>query len=301
MLKSYFLQHKYAFKQGWRQLTQRSLGTFLTIAVLSVSLVLPTGLLLILTHAETLTDNLNTSSVVSVYISPKASTTQVQMIEKSVRELSNVETVEMISPAQGLKNFTEQTGLANVLKDLDNNPLPTLLSVTPNNQSVPALNILVSQLQAMPNVDDVKLDIQWIQRLNTMIILLQRFTYGLSILLGLAVLLIIGNTIRLAIQSYHQEIEVIKLVGGSDRFIRRPFLYSGLLYGISSGIFAAVILDFFLLWLQGPVNQLASFYNAEIHLEGLSLEQTGWLLLASTLLGYLGSWLAVGRELAKFK
>ena len=301
MFKSLFLQHKYAFQQGWRQLTQRSLGTFLTIAVLSITLVLPTGLLLILMNVETFTGNLNTSSVVSVYISPKASTMQIEQIDQAVHALDNVEKVTMITPEQGLKNFTEQTGLSNALKDLDNNPLPTLLMVTPMNQSVPALNILVSKLQAMPNVDDVKLDIQWIQRLNTMITLLQRFTYGLSVLLGLAVLLIVSNTIRSAIQSYQQEIEVIKLVGGSDRFIRRPFLYSGLLYGVSSGIFAAVSLDFFSLWLQGPVNQLAGFYNVEIHLEGLSMEQTAWLLLASTLLGFIGSWLAVGRELAKFK
>ncbi len=298
-LRTYIAHHRHALLHGFRQLTKNPFASLLTIAVLSITLVLPTGLLVILGNAQQYTQVWQTGTNVSVYMQPQATNTQVSFTRQALQKVNNIKTINYVSPNEGLANFAKQSGLNDIIKTLGANPLPGLFSIKPNDQSPAAINILVSQLQALPNVDAVKLDMQWVKRLNAIITLLEHFTYGLVVLLGLSVLLIIGNTIRMAVQSYHHEIEVIKLVGGSNHFTRRPFLYSGAFYGLASGIFAAVILDFFLLWLQNPLNKLTALYGTHVNLEGLDFSQTCLLLLCGLALGYLGSWLVVDRHLKR--
>lgn len=300
-LSIYFYHHMHAFRQGLRHLSKNPLSSLLTIAVLSITLVLPSGLLLILSNGKTLTQSMKTGASISVYVQPNASKTQIQTLQTDINALNNVAQVNYVSADDGLKIFGERTGLTNVLDTIGKNPLPAVFVVMPRDQTPIILNKMVTQLNALPNVSSVKLDLQWVERLSVLIQLLQRFTYGLSIVLGLAVLLIIGNTIRLAVQHYHQEIEVIKLVGGSDRFIRRPFLYSGLLYGLCSGLFAAVIISFFVDWLQGPIARLATLYNSQFKLQGFNFEDVLVLLVLSLVLGFLGSWLAVAGRLQKIQ
>lgn len=300
-LSIYFYHHLHAFRQGLRHLSKNPLSSLLTIAVLSITLVLPSGLLLILSNGKTLTQSMKTGASISVYVQPNASKAQIQTLQTDINTLSNVAQVNYISADDGLKIFGERTGLTNVLDTIGKNPLPAVFVVMPRDQTPVILNKMVTQLSSLPNVSSVKLDLQWVERLAALIQLLQRFTYGLTIVLGLAVLLIVGNTIRLAVQHYHQEIEVIKLVGGSDRFIRRPFLYSGLLYGLASGLFAAVIISFFIDWLQGPIARLAALYDSQFKLQGFNVEDVLVLLALSLVLGFLGSWLAVAGRLQKIQ
>lgn len=300
-LRTYRLHHRYAWRHGLQQLTKHPLASLLIIAVISVALVLPTGLLLLLNNVQTATATLKTGTNISVYLNSTATSAQTNYVQNAISKINNIKNVNYISPQQGLTQFSQQSGLGDVLQTLDNNPLPGVFVITPDNQSTTALNVLRSELTALPNVSAVKIDMQWVKRLNGIIQLLKKFTYGLAILLALAVILIIGNTIRMNIQSYHQEIEVMKLVGASKRFIRRPFLYSGILYGVCAAIFTALILDFFLLWLQSPLNQLATLYNTQLSLNGLNIQQIGYLLLAGLVLGFVGSWLVVGKYLAKIQ
>jgi cell division transport system permease protein len=297
----YVYHHLHAFRQGMRHLSKNPLGSLLTIAVLSITLVLPSGLLLLLSNGKTLTEQMKIGSSISVYVQPAATKTQIQSLQTDIKAMGNIAQVNYISAEDGLKMFGDRTGLSNILDTLGKNPLPAVFIVTPSDQDPTLLNKMVAQLSALPNVSTVKLDLQWVERLSALILLLQRFTYGLAIVLGLAVLLIVGNTIRLAVQHYHQEIEVIKLVGGSDRFIRRPFLYSGFLYGLSSGLFAAVMISFFIDWLQGPIARLAALYNSQFTLQGFSFGNMVVLLLISITLGFLGSWLAVAGKLQKIQ
>jgi len=300
-LRTYIQHHHHASQHGFRQLTKNPIASILTIAAISITLVLPAALLILLGNMKTVTKDWHTGTNVSLYVTPTASQQQIDYLHSALKNIRNIKKQHYISPKQGLQQFAEQSGLQDIVKTLGKNPLPGVFVIKPMQQSPAALNILVSQLQALPNVENVKLDMQWVKRLNAIIDLLQHFTYGIAIILALAVLLIVGNTIRMAIQNYHREIEVIKLIGGSDRFIRRPFLYSGIFYGLASAIFAAIILNFLLIGLQSPVSHLAALYNAQFSLRGLSLKQTGILILAGILLGFFGSWFAVGRHLRKIQ
>lgn len=300
-VKRYVQHHQHAWQHGLRQLTKNPIASILTIAAISITLVLPTALFILLSNMQNVTKTWNTTTAISVYLSPNASNQQTSYVEKALQAIDNIKSEQYISPQQGLNQFAAQSGLHDIVKTLEQNPLPGVFVIQPKDTGAAKLNILVSQLRALPQVDSVKLDMQWVKRFNAIIGLLRHFTYGIAIILALAVLLIVGNTIRMSIQSYHCEIEVTQLIGGSNRFIRRPFLYSGLFYGIASAIFAAIILNFLLVFLQSPVNKLAALYNTQFSLHGLTLKQTSLLILIGALLGFVGSWFAVSKHLRKMQ
>jgi len=147
----------------------------------------------------------------------------------------------------------------------------------------------------------VQLDLIWVKRLFQFMELGQRLVWALAALLGLAVLLIIGNTIRLAIENRRDEIRVVKLVGGTDAFVRRPFLYTGIWFGLGGGIIAWILLNIGLFWLSGPVEQLINLYGSEFSLKGLSFSDSLLLILDGVILGWLGAWLAVARHLSSIE
>lgn len=300
-LRTYWLHHRHAWRHALRQITKNPLASLLTIAVISITLSLPTGLFVVLNNLQGVTQHWNKGTNISAYLKADANSQQVQFVREAIGNIQNIKQTTYISPEQGLTKFSQQTGLNDILKTLGENPLPGVFIITPMNQSTPALNLLRSQLSAIANISSVKIDMQWIKRLNAVLKLLTQFTYGLVILLAIAVLLIIGNTIRMNIQSYRQEIEVMKLVGASANFIRRPFLYSGLLYGLCAAIFSAVILDFFILWLQTPLNHLTALYGTHIDLQGLNILQTFELIIIGIVLGWLGSRLVVSKYLKRIQ
>jgi cell division transport system permease protein len=152
-------------------------------------------------------------------------------------------------------------------------------------------------LQQLPEVELAQMDLQWVQRLYSLLAVGQRVTLALALLLGLGVLLVTGNTIRLAIENRRDEILVIKLVGGTDAYVRRPFLYTGLWYGLGGSIVAGLLLSLVMLWLDGPVGLLAALYQSRFELHGLGFAGTLMLALAGALLGLAGAWLAVARHL----
>ncbi|MGD9390924.1 MAG: FtsX-like permease family protein, partial [Thioalkalispiraceae bacterium] len=156
---------------------------------------------------------------------------------------------------------------------------------------------LIDKLQRLKGVDIAQRDEQWIKRLYAIIDIVRRGVVLLSIMLALAVLLVVGNTIRLAIQNRRDEIIVTKLIGGTNAFIRRPFLYTGFWYGLFGGFIALLLVSLSLLLLNGPVEQLTSLYQGDFSLANISFATGMLLLLASILLGLAGSWLAVGRHL----
>jgi cell division transport system permease protein len=143
----------------------------------------------------------------------------------------------------------------------------------------------------------VQVDLGWLQRLNAMTDLLARAVWALAILLAAAVVLVIGNTVRLSIESRRDEILVAKLVGGTDSFVRRPFLYTGAWFGLGGGVVALILLQLSLWWLSGPVERLAGLYRSDFSLNGLSLDGGFALIIAAMLLGWLGAWVAVKRHL----
>jgi len=205
--------------------------------------------------------------------------------------------VELISKDQGLLEFRRTTGLDDVLKYLSDNPLPTVIVVLPRDSAATTLPLLRERLSALPEVEEAVLDMAWVQRLSALVSLSERGVLVFGTLLALAVLMVVGNTIRLLIENRRDEIVVAKLVGATDAWVRRPFLYTGAWFGLLGGLIAWVLVQISLLLLSQPVDQLAKLYDSQFEVTGLGFVGSLLMILVSILLGLLGAWLAVGRHL----
>jgi cell division transport system permease protein len=206
--------------------------------------------------------------------------------------------VHYVSPAEGLKEFSQSSGLSEAVAALQTNPLPGVIELKPTNIQPENLENLKAQLQQLPQVAMAKLDMQWVKRLLAIVQASKKFVYGLLAILSLAVLLIVVNTIRILLQRYGAEIRVLKLVGASHFFICRPFLYAGMLYGFISGLLAALLVAVFLKYLSLSVESVAALYNTTLSLQGLSFGEMLKLLGFSMLLGWLGAWIALWEQLS---
>jgi cell division transport system permease protein len=210
-----------------------------------------------------------------------------------------VASVRYISPQQAVEEFQRSSGLSDALAYLDENPLPAVLVVKPamGFAQPEAVHDLVRHLQAMPEVESTQLDWEWLKRLNALVALANRAMTMVGAVLAVAVLFIVGNTIRLAIENHREEIIITKLVGATDAFIRRPFIYGGIWFGLAGGLVALFIVDSVLWAMRGPVARLAALYKSDFQLGMMGGAEIGAILLGGAFLGWLGAWLAVGRHL----
>ncbi|MBB71655.1 MAG: cell division protein FtsX [Legionellales bacterium] len=281
------------------RMSRKPFASIMTIAVIGVSLALPMLLFILLQNVQSIGDGWSNSTQISLYLKKSTSPEQVQAFVTQLKNNSDIADVTYVSPEQGLQQFEENAGFNDLLKALPDNPLPPVLVVKPTlgAQTPEAMESLLAKLQNGANVDLAQLDMQWVKRLYALLDLVSHFVWALGILLGIGVLLVVGNTIRLATENHKDEISVIKLVGATNSFVRRPFLYSGFFMGLFGGIFAWLVVSMILFWLSGPVNQLAQLYNSQFHLTGIEIGSILLLLAIGGLLGLLGSFIAVGRHL----
>ena len=295
--RAWLENHRASLQDSLQRLARHPIGSFFTCLVMATALSLPMGLSLILDNLERLGGSWQSAAQISVFLELEQSDQQGQQLRDEIAAQPSVEQAQWISRAQALEEFQQQSGLGEALKDLPGNPLPAVILVTPKEVDKAALDTLRQQLEQMSGVAQAQLDLLWVERLTAFLKLGERFVFGLSLLLVMALLLVIGNTIRLAIENRRNEIEVIKLVGGTDGYVRRPFLYMGALYGLGAGLFAWGILVYALNWLNGAVINLAGLYNSSFALQGVPTSDALSLVLAAVLLGYVGAWLAVARHL----
>ena len=296
-LRAWVESHRASLIDSLRRLARQPIGSFFTCLVMAVALSLPMGLSLLLGNVERLGGSWQQAAQISVYLKMDVTDVQGEKLRDEVAILPSVAKAEWISREQALEEFQQGSGLGEALKELPDNPLPGVILVTPQEIDKAALEALRNQLAEMPKVDQAQLDMVWVERLTAILRLGDRFVFGLSLLLVAALLLVIGNTIRLHIENRRNEIEVIKLVGGTDSYVRRPFLYMGALYGAGAGLLAWGLLAYGLDWLNGAVVRLAGLYGSDFALLGVPLSDGLSLLLAALLLGYIGAWLAVARHL----
>lgn len=299
-MKKLSLLHLQAFMNSLGQLS-RSLGaTTLTVMVIGMALALPLGLSLFLTNIESVTQDLQNTQQISLYLKQDVGNAQAQNLQHSIQMDQNVKLATYISPEEGLKEFSASSGFGDVLQDLKENPLPGVIIVTPSDlTTAEEITQLVDRLQHLPAVETVQLDMKWLSRLQAILDVGHRAATLLMFLFGLAVIFIIGNTIRLTTAAHHQEILVIKLIGGTNHFIRRPFLYSGMIYGFLGALVAWMLVDFSIWCLQTPLSHLISLYGAVYQIQGLSLIDIFSLIVAAIFLGLLASWMAVNRYISK--
>lgn len=294
-LKNYLLQHRLALQASLKRLWDAPLASFFTMAVIGIALALPASLYVFLQNIQSVSRGLDDGIQVSLFLETGISDQQANELLQQIRQDKDVASVKYISPAQGLADFQKQSGFGDVFAQLHNNPLPGVIVVHPVVlvQKPMVIQALVQRLQALPQVDIAQLDMSWVKRLYAFVTLGQHAVLVLSVLLGLAVLLIIGNTIRLNVQNHRAEIEVIKLLGASNGFICRPYLYIGILYGVVGAALAYLLITILVGMLTSPTENLASLYQIHFSLQGLTLLATSILLLFGGCLGLLGSWLAV--------
>lgn len=298
-LVAWAAHHGHSLLSTLGRLSRAPLATAMTLGVIGVALALPAALHLAVDNVRAVSGGWDSALHVSVFMKPDAPATAAQALAGTVRARPDVHGVRVIPPDEALAEFRAQSGFGDALDALRENPLPAVLVVAPaaGITSPGQLAPLVAALEAEPAVDLVQLDTQWLQRLFAIVAIAQRAIVVVALLLGIAVAVTVGNTIRLDIQNRRQEIEVTKLIGGSDAFIRRPFLYTGFWYGVGGGLVAAVLLGVARLALEGPVARLAGLYGSSFTLAGLGLGGVLALIAAGAFLAWLGSWIAVGKHL----
>ncbi|MEO5573843.1 MAG: permease-like cell division protein FtsX [Gammaproteobacteria bacterium] len=300
-VSAYFLQHLQVFFYSLGQMSRSPMSTLMTAAVIGIALALPTALHVALQNSKSIGAAWDGSAQISLFLRPEISDTQAARLAGRIRAFPGIAEVTVITHAEALAEFRQLSGFGAALNILQENPLPAVLVILPQPSTETGLGLapgLIARLRALPEVEIAEFDMQWLKRLYAIMALAQRGVFILSALLGLAVLLIVGNTIRLMIQSRRDEIEIVKLIGATDAFIRRPFLYSGLWYGLLGVLIAWLLVNVSLWLLREPVRQLAALYNNDFELAGLNTQTTLLLLGTGVLLGLLGSLLAVKRHLA---
>ena len=301
---SYFIRHIQVFFYSLGQLSRAPISTLMTCMVIGIALALPTGLHTLLQNAQQLSGGWESTAQISVFLKKKVRVEQALKIKKNIEQWPNVISVHYISREQALEEFQSQSGFGDALKALNSNPLPSVLIVKPKlsaSKNENATKILLNKLRSLRQTDKAQLDMQWVRRLYAIMNIVERGVLILGLLLALAVLLVVGNTIRLAIQNRRKEIVVMKLIGGTDAFIRRPFLYTGFWYGLFGGVIAWLLVSFTLLSISSPIEKLTALYQNQFELNNMPFLTVLFLLLLSILLGLIGSWFAVGRHLREIE
>ena len=297
-LGAYFRNHQMVAVESLAKLLSTPASSLLTWLVIAIALTLPGALYMAVNNLQQLSGHFEASGQMTVFLTTDIREADSNALRLKVGSLDQVNKVVYVSPEQALEEFTQYGGISEALSFLDENPLPAVLLVEPPlGIDKGELNVLVAQIKSFQNVDIVQVDMAWVERLLALLALAQRLVAVVGVLLALAIVLVVGNTIRLSIAARTEEIRVIKLVGGTNAYVRRPFLYSGFWYGAIGGILAWLMLGLCWILLQGPVADIAELYGADFHLQPLPFTPASLLILSASLLGLIGSWWSVQRHL----
>lgn len=298
-LVTYFARHAQALIGSIGSLVRTPLASFMTVAVIGITLALPAAMFVAVDNIVQLSSGWEGPGRISLFLKRNVSDASAHKLADQIRRRKEVAKVEFISREQAFAEFKRQSGFGDALETLERNPLPTVLIVHAasgaNQPSV--LDALARELRRLDDVDLAQLDLEWVRRLHAWLDVVERGLVIVGGLLAVAVLLIVGNTIRLAVLSRRDEIEVSKLVGATDTFIRRPFLYSGLVQGFTGALLAWALVEISLLLLSGPIGELAGLYGSHFSLGGPTLAGSVTLLCSGAALGWIGARIAVGRHL----
>ena len=300
---TYLARHAQALIAALGRLLRRPLGSLLTVLVIAIALALPTVFWMLFKNIGVAAGGITQSIELSVYFKTEVPLEKAQQLAAATKSRSGVAEVVVIPADQGLAEFREYSGFGDALDALEDNPLPHVLTVRPKaSQAEPqAIESLRRQLAAWPEVDSVQVDGEWVRRLDALLALLREAFAVLAVLLGTGVLVLVGNAIRLEIVARRAEIEVTKLVGGSDAFVRRPFLYTGLFFGLFGGTVALVVVASVMAAIAGPVERLAMLYGGSFVLTGVTATEGLVLIGGAAVLGLLGAWLGAARLIARIE
>ena len=296
-MRRYLGLHRDNIVDAIRRLTRQPFATLLTVLVIAIALALPAGLRVLVSNLGTLSGGWQSAADFTVYFKLEVPTDRARALAREIAARPDVASVQFIDRGTALEDFRAHSGFGTALDALEGNPLPDTLVIRPASGAAGNVEGVAAAIRKLPETDLVQLDTQWVARLRAMLALSVRIVDLATVLLALGVTIVIGNTIRLEIQNRSTEIEVTKLVGGTDGFIRRPFLYLGLCYGLAGAILAYFLILATLAILRPPVGSLAALYDSQFALAGLTWRETGVLLAGGALLGWAGAGLATARHL----
>ena len=291
---AYFERHAQTLLGALGRIARQPFATLMIVGVIGIALALPLILNSLIQNARQASGNWTEGIDLTMYLNIGVGEERARAIAAQLRTRSEIATVKVITAQQALAEFREHAGFGAALDTLTDNPLPQSLVITPTLEASrsDSTQSLRTQLAAIPDVAEVQVDTAWVKRFHAILDAARRLVMTISALLVAGIVLIIGNTVRLDILNRRSEIEVMKLVGGSDGFARRPFLYSGFLYGLGGGVVALLLAALTTRLLAGAIRQLAETYGSDFGLTGVGWILSGEVLLGAGLLGWLGAWVA---------
>ena len=298
-MKTWLTRHLQTLVGSLGRLWKQPFATLLTIMVIGIALALPACLHVLVQNVRAASGGWSNALDVSVYLKQSASLDEAKALAERVRKRRDVAEVRLVSADDALAEFRRNSGFGEALDALKENPLPHALIVRPAEafRDPSHVGTMTAEIKALPGVDLVQLDTEWVSRFNAILDVVRRVVLLAAALFAAGILVIVGNTIRLDIENRRDEIEVTKLVGGSDAFVRRPFLYNGVWYGLGGGALAWLVVTVVVQALADPVQRIAGLYGSGFALHGLDLAASASLVGGGVLLGWLGSFVVATREL----
>ena len=301
-LSGWSQQHQLVAVETLMRLLKQPFGSIMTWLVIAIALTLPGAIWMTFDNLTQLSSRVQQSGSISVYLKPGTTDDVAKMLESAILKDESVAKVNYISAKQALEEFRRSSGLGDALDLLPENPLPGVIMLEPELMATAVdIDLLAKQIEADTAVDAVVMDDAWLDRLEALIALSHRVVWVVSVLLAISIVLIVGNTIRMSIANRVDEIRVMKLVGATDAWVRRPFLYMGLWYGMVGGLMSWLLLIVGWLLISGPVRNLAELYGSEFTLRPLSAVVALILLVSAMVLGWAGAWWSVVRHLGEIE
>jgi cell division transport system permease protein len=303
LLRSWIGRHLQTLLGSLGRLAAQPMATAMTMAVIGIALALPASFHLLVSNLQTLSGHWDDSIELSLYLLPGQPEARAEALAAEIGAWPETGGVKLVTAEEALALFRAGSGLGDAIDALEENPLPHLVAVrpAPGHDDPDSVTRLAERLAALPEADIVQADVEWVRRLFAMVEIAQRLAALAAALLAVGVLVIVGNTIRLDIQNRRDEIEVTKLIGGTDGFIRRPLVYGGLWYGLGGGLVALAIVQLGTIMLSGPVARLSGLYGSGFRPVGLGLSGALALVATGALLGWLGSWVSATRHLRRIE
>ena len=294
----WFARHFNTAGDSLGRLVRQPFASLMIILVIAVTLALPAALNLALKNFTVISGSWDDALDFSVFLDTGLSVSEAEGIARLIGQRADVEDVQLITAADALAEFKQQSGFGDALDHLAENPLPHTLVVRPSAANTAQSMILLrEELASLPETELVQVDTEWVQRFHAILEIVQRAVMIGAGLLGLAIIVVIGNTIRLEIQNRRDEIEVTKLIGASNAFVRRPFLWSGFWYGLFGSLLGLGLVWYGLYLLQPAVARLAGLYQSGLTVLTLGLQDSLVIIGIGIALGLIGSWFAAARHM----
>ncbi len=300
-MKHYLVLHLRAALHSLGQLSQKRLATVANVIVIGIALALPTAFYLAMQNLSAVSHGLGDSTRLTVFLDTSVNQSRAKKLAGTINQRRDISDVSLITKQQGLEELKQYSGFGDTVNALKENPLPIVLQVQPIKKinSAQELDTLMDELRKLSGVDVVQLDLMLVKRLRTILSIGQRLARIIGILFCFGVIFIVGNTIRLELQTRHDELEITKLMGATNRFVRRPFLYSGAWLGLFGSLIACCIVAGIYSTIQSPANQLSGLYESTFQLQFLEANEVLGIVLTGIITGILGAWMSAGSHLRR--